>query len=240
MPCIELPDPTGQREVLWLEPYPDALLEGAAGPVGPEARYEASETISLAFVTALQVLPPRPRAVLVLRDVLGFHATEVAEMLDTSVESVTSALKRARSALQRRLPAGAGAQTPPAGSAVERQLVERLTRAYESGDVDALVALLTDDVVLSMPPVPLEYRGRAVAARFHAAATFREGRTFDLVWTRANGQLAYSAYLRQAEGGVRHTIGLLVLTLRGDRISAMTRFDTAVLARFGLPRTLPG
>jgi RNA polymerase sigma-70 factor (ECF subfamily) len=241
MPAIELPEPTGQGEVLWLEPYPDTLLEGAAGePPGPEARYEATEAISLAFVTALQVLPPRQRAVLVLRDVLGFHATEVAEMLDTSVESVTSALRRARFGLQRRLPVGAESQPPTPGSAAERQLVERLTRAYESGDVRALVALLTDDVVISMPPVPLEYRGRAVAARFHATATFREGRTFDLVWTRANGQLAYSAYVRQPEGGVRHTIGLLVLTLTGDRISAMTRFDTAVLARFGLPRTLPG
>jgi RNA polymerase sigma-70 factor (ECF subfamily) len=153
---------------------------------------------------------------------------------------VTSALKRARAALQRKLSSGAGAAPPAAGSPVERRLVEQLTRAYETGDVGALVALLSNDVVISMPPVPLEYRGRALAARFHAMATFREGRTYQLVWTRANGQLAFGAYLREPEGGVRHTIGLLVLTLAGDQISAMTRFDTAVLARFGLPRTLPG
>jgi RNA polymerase sigma-70 factor (ECF subfamily) len=178
--------------------------------------------------------------VLVLRDVLGFRAAEVADMLDTTAESVTSALKRARLTLQRRLTAAERAQPPAPGSPLERRLVERLTRAYESGDVDALVALLTDDTVISMPPVPLEYRGRTLAARFHAMATFREGRTYQLVWTRANGQLAFGAYLSRPEGGLRHTIGLLVLTLAGEQISAMTRFDTAVMARFGLPRTLPG
>ena len=242
VPDVEPPEPTRLGEVVWLEPYPDVLLEGLAlNPPGPEARYEATEAISLAFVTALQLLPPRQRAVLILRDVLGFHASEVAEMLDSTVESVTSALKRARSAVQRRLPSSGEREPPPApDSVVEQELVARLTHAYETGDVDGLVALLTDDVWVRMPPVPLEYQGRALAARFHATVTFRQGRTYHLVPTRANGQLAFGAYLGHPAGGVRHALGLLVLTLTGDRICAMTRFDNSVLPGFGLPRSLPG
>src|SRR6266508_6016527 len=146
----------------------DALLEGAIDvPLGPEARYEQTEAISLAFVTALQVLPPRQLAVLILRDVLGFHANEVADMLDSTVESVNSALKRARASLQRRLPPTGEREPPPApDSPAEQALVARFVSAYESADVDALVALLTDDVYVSMPPIPFEYRGRDVVARF--------------------------------------------------------------------------
>jgi RNA polymerase sigma-70 factor (ECF subfamily) len=239
---VEPPDPTRLGEVIWLEPYPDVLLEAvAAAPPGPEARYEASEAISLAFVTALQILPPRQRAVLILRDVLGFHAAEVAAMLETSLESVTSALKRARATLQRQLSGARDRQPPPpANGAVEQDLVARLTRAYQSGDVDGLIALLTDDVWVRMPPVPLEYQGRDLAGRFHTAVTFRQRRTYDLVPTRANGQLAFGAYLRDPAGGISHAMGLLVITLSGDRICAMTRFDNSVLPRFGLPRSLPG
>ncbi len=240
VPKVEPPDPTRFGEVVWLEPFPDALLEDALDvPLGPEARYEQTESISLAFVTALQVLPPRQLAVLVLRDVLGFHANEVADMLDTTVDSANSALKRARATLERRRPPSAGREPPPASdSPSENAIVAKFVRAYESADLDALVALLTDDVFVSMPPMPFEYEGRDAVARF-CASIFRSGRRFELVPTRANGQPAFGAYLR-APTGISHGVGLFVLTLSGDRISAMTRFENTVLPRFGLPRSLPG
>ena len=241
IPGVEPPEPTRLGEIPWLEPYPDALLEGAINvPLGPEARYEQTEAISLAFVTALQILPARQRAVLILREVLGYHANEVAEMLDSTVESVNSALKRARVTLQRRLPPTGEHDPPPApDSPAEQALVAKFVRAYESGDVDGLVTLLTADVAVSMPPVPLEWQGRDVVARFYASV-FGRGPTYDLVPTRANGQLAFGAYLRAPAGGIRHGAGLLVLTVAGDRISALTRFDNDVLRSFGLPRSLPG
>jgi RNA polymerase sigma-70 factor (ECF subfamily) len=240
IPGAELPEPTRLGEVVWLEPFPDVLLEGAIDvPPGPEARYELIESISLAFVTALQALPPRQLAVLMLRDVLGFHAGEVAGMLDATVESVTSALKRARAGLQRRWPAAIDREAAPAsGSLAEDAIVAKFVSAYESADLDALVALLTDDVFMSMPPMPLEYEGRDVVAGF-CAGIFGAGRRFDLVRTQANGQPAFGAYLR-APTGVRHGTGLFVLTLAGDRICAMTRFENTVLPWFGLPRSLPG
>jgi RNA polymerase sigma-70 factor (TIGR02960 family) len=231
VPAVEPPEPTRLGEVVWLEPFPDALLDDA--PLGPEARYERTEAISLAFVTALQLLPPRQLAVLILRDVLGFHASEVAGMLGATVESVNSALKRARTTLQRRRP-----PTPAADASAESAIVAKFARAFGSGDLDALVALLTDDVFVSMPPMPLEYAGRDVVTRLFASI-FGAGRRFDLVPTRANGQPALGAYLRGATG-VRPGTGLIVLTVTGDRIGAMARFDTSVLPWFGLPRSLPG
>jgi RNA polymerase sigma-70 factor (ECF subfamily) len=239
VPMVEPPQPTRLGEVVWLEPYPDDLLEGAIDvPLGPEARYEQTESISLAFVTALQVLPPRQLAVLVLRDVLGFHANEVADMLDSTVEAVYSALKRARARLQRRWPPTADREPPPTSdSPSEDAIVARFVRAWESADLDALVALLTDDIFVSMPPMPFEYEGRDVVARF-CASIFDSGRRFDLVRTRANGQPALGAYLR-APTGISHGMGLYVLTLTGDRICAMTRFENSVLPWFGLPRSLP-
>jgi RNA polymerase sigma-70 factor (TIGR02960 family) len=239
VPHVEPPEPTRLGEVVWLEPYPDALLEGSSGvPLGPEARYEQTESISLAFVTALQVLPPRQVAVLVLRDVLGFHASEVASMLDSSVESVNSALKRARASLQRRQAPAAGREPPPApGSPAEDALVAKFVRAWESADLGALVALLTDDAFVSMPPMPFEYEGRDAVVRF-CASLFGAGRRFDLVPARANSQPAFGAYLR-APDGVSHGMGLYVLTLTGGRICAMTRFESTVLPSFGLPRSLP-
>lgn len=239
VPNVEPPEPTRLGEVVWLEPFPDALLEGAIDvPLGPEARYEQTQSISLAFVTALQVLPPRQLAVLILRDVLGFHANEVADMLDSTVEAVNSALKRARASLQRIRPTAGDREPPPASnSPAEDAIVATFVNAYESADLDALVALLTDDVFISMPPMPFEYEGRDVVARF-CASLFSSGRRFDLVPTRANGQPAFGAYLR-TPAGIRHGIGLIVLTLSGDRISAMTRFDNSVLPSFGLPRSLP-
>jgi RNA polymerase sigma-70 factor (TIGR02960 family) len=239
MPKVEHLAPTRLGEVVWLEPFPDALLAGVIdAPLGPEARYEQTESISLAFVTALQVLPPRQLAVLILRDVLGFHAKEVADMLDTTVESVTSALKRARAGLQRQWPSAADREPPPAyDSAVEDAIVAKFVNAWESADLDALVALLTDDVFMSMPPMPFEYEGQDVVVRF-CANIFGAGRRFDLVPTRANGQPAFGSYLR-APDGISHGVGFIVLTLAGERICAMARFENSVLPWFGLPRSLP-
>ena len=234
VPNVEPPEPTRLGEVVWLEPYPDDLLHGSIDTLGPEARYEQTESISLAFVTAMQLLPPRQTAVLILRDVLGFHAAEVAGMLDCTVESVKSALKRARASLQERLPTG---EPPPApDSASEQAVVAKFVNAWESADLDALVTLLTDDVFISMPPIPLEYEGRDVVARF-CAGIFGAGRRFDLVPTRANGQPAFGTYLRTPDG-TSHGMGVFVLTLRGERICAMTRFENSVLPSFGLPRYL--
>ncbi len=232
VPNVEPPPPTRLGEVVWLEPYPDAVLDGAmAGPLGPEARYEQSESITLAFVTALQALPPRQVAVLILRDVLGLRAAEVAEMLDSTVGSVNSALKRARAGLRHRQ----GDESAPAARS-EDALVAEFVRAYEAADLDAVVALLTDDVFVSMPPMPFEYEGRDAVARFFASI-FGAGRRFDLVPTRANGQPAFGTYLRTPEG-ISHGVGLIVVTLAGDRICAMTRFENTVLPSFGLPRSL--
>jgi RNA polymerase sigma-70 factor (ECF subfamily) len=238
VPGVQPPEPTRLGEVVWLEPFPDALLAGAFEmPLSPEARYAQTESISLAFVTALQVLPPRQLAVLILRDVLGFRASEVADMLDSTVESVNSALKRGRAGLQRRLPPTAGREPPPtSGSPTEDAVVAKFVRAYESADLDELVALLTDDVFMSMPPMPLEYEGRGVVGDF-IGRLFGAGRRFDLVPTRANGQPAFGAYLR-APTGIRHGIGLIVITLAGERICALSRFDNSVLPFFELPRSL--
>ncbi|MFF1747122.1 sigma-70 family RNA polymerase sigma factor [Streptomyces mirabilis] len=239
VPNVEPPEPTRLGEVVWLEPIPNTLLEGVIdAPLGPEARYEQTESVSLAFMTALQLLPPRQLAVLILRDVLGFHAGEVADMLDSSIGSVKRALKRARAGLQHRRPTTDDREPPPASdSPAEDAIVAKFVRAWESADLDALVALLTDDVFMSMPPMPFEYQGRDVVARF-CAGIFRADRRFDLIPTRANGQPAFGPYLR-APNGISHGTGLYVLTLTGDRICAMTRFENSVLPSFGLPRSLP-
>ena len=233
-PGAEPPERTGLGEIHWLEPYPDALLDGAISvPLGPAARYEQTESISLAFVTALQLLPPRQLAVLILRDVLGFHASEVADMLSTTVESVKSALKRARAGLQRRLRVTtARDRSPASASPGEDAIVAKFVSAYESADIGALVALLTDDVFMSMPPIPLEYEGRASVGRFFAFL-FGSTQTFELVPTRANGQPAFGVY-RPAPTGV-HGVGLLVLALAGDRIGAITAFEKSVFSMFDLP-----
>jgi len=238
MSGMDLPEPTRLGEILWLEPYPDSLLERLADRTpGPEAQYEARESISLAFVTALQLLPPRQRAVLILRDVLGYRAKEVAQILDSTEESTTSALKRARASLQQRLPPGGQRDQPPLPkSAAEYELVERFTRAFEAHDVPGIVDLLTDDVWFTMPPAPFEWQGRERAFQFLEAMTFPGRR---LVATRANGQPAFGLYLPDPHASVLHAMGLLVLTLRGNSISAITRFDNSVLSYFGLPRTLP-
>jgi RNA polymerase sigma-70 factor (ECF subfamily) len=233
------PVPTPRDEPVWLQPFPDTLLEGAVDrPLGPAARYEQSEATSLAFVTALQLLPPRQVAVLILRDVLGFHASEVAEMLEVTVGSVNSTLKRARASVQRRQQPTAGRQPPPAAySPAEDRIVARFVRAWESADLDALVALLTDDVFIAMPPEPFGYEGRDLVARYWARQ-FGARRRFDLVPPRANGQPAFGAYL-SVRAGIRHASGFYVLTLGGNGICGMTRFENSVLPWFGLPRSLP-
>jgi RNA polymerase sigma-70 factor (ECF subfamily) len=238
VPGVELLEPTQLGEVVWLEPFPDALLDGAIEvPLGPDARYEQNESISLAFVTALQLLPPRQLAVLILRDVLGFHASEVADMLDSTVDSVNSALKRARASLKRLRPT-AVERDAPHPSASEDAIVAEFVRAYEAADLDAIVALLTDDVFLSMPPMPFEYQGRDIVAQF-CGNIFRAGRRFDLVATRANGQPAFGAYLR-SPSGVHHGVGLIVITLDGDQIAAMSRFEGNMLPWFGLSEQREG
>jgi RNA polymerase sigma-70 factor (ECF subfamily) len=179
--------------------------------------------------------------VLVLRDVLGFRAAEVAEMLDVTDASVTSALHRARTGIERASRAGQREQAPLPDSRAERELVTRFADAFQAGDVDAVVALLTDDAALTMPPTPLEYAGPAAIARF--LSTVPGGgqlERFRLIPTRANGQPAFGCYLRDLHTSRAHAYGLMVLTLRRDGVAAITGFpDTGVFAHFGLPRTLP-
>jgi RNA polymerase sigma-70 factor (ECF subfamily) len=240
-PPFEAPEPTRRGGHVSIEPYPDVLLEGVPDLApGPEARYEAKESVGLAFVAGLQHLPPRQRAVLVLRDVLGFHAAEAAQMLESSEASVNSALQRAREALESRLPATDRERAPLPRSAQERQLVGRFTEAFENDDVNGLIELLADDAWLTMPPATLEYQGRAAINEFLIqGARWRGDRGYRLVPTRANAQPAFGCYMRDAQAPVFRAHGVLVLTLQGDRISAITRFlDNSLLPHFGLPRTL--
>jgi RNA polymerase sigma-70 factor (TIGR02960 family) len=245
LPEVTLPEPTGAGDAPpWLEPYPDVLLDHLADQrPGPEARYETTEAISLAFITALQLLPPRQRAALVLRDVLGYHAAEVAQMLGTTQEGVSSALKRARATVDNHLAdsSGTGSRRPARqpDTAAEHRLVARLTDALERTDLDALIELLVTDVRLSMPPAMLEYRGKETAQRILAAGAFRPGRTYRVVPTRANGQPALGLYLADPHASVYRAYCFLVITAVGDHITAITSFSTDVMTRFGLPRTLP-
>ena len=245
LPQATLPEPTSAGDAPpWLEPYPDVLLDHLVDQrPGPEARYETTEAISLAFITALQLLPPRQRAALVLRDVLGYHAAEVAQMLGTTQEAVNSALKRARATVDNHLAdsSSTGSRGPARepDTAAEHRLVVRLTDALERADLDALIELLVTDVRFSMPPAMLEYRGIESAQRLLAAVTFRPGRTYRVVPTRANGQPAFGLYLADPHASVYRAYSLLVITTAGDRITTITGFTTDVMARFGLPRTLP-
>jgi len=220
------PEPTRIGEPLWLQPLPDE-------------RYELREAVGLAFVSGLQHLPPIQRAVLVLRDVLGFRAAEVAAMVDTSAAAVNSGLQRARATLESRVVPAERAPAPR--SAAEREVVTRFADAFEAGDVDTIVALLTEDAWLTMPPVPLEYQGPEAIGDFLRRVPARgELQRFRLIPTRANGQPAYGLYLRDGQCPIAHALGIVVLTLAGERVSAITAFhDTSVIARFGLPRTLP-
>jgi RNA polymerase sigma-70 factor (ECF subfamily) len=234
------PEPTRLGEPIWLQPYPDALLDGLPDRAdGPDARYETKEAVGLAFVSGLQRMAPHQRAVLVLRDVLGYRSAEVAEMLGSTEASVNSALHRARAAIDAAPERPRGGTLP--GAPAERALVSRFGDAFERGDIEAVVELLTDDAWIRMPPEPHEYQGRAAIAEFlRTRGIWRDGQGIRLVPTRANGQPAFGYYLRDGRCGVAHAGGVLVLTVEGAAISAITRFgDNGVLPYFGLPRTLP-
>jgi RNA polymerase sigma-70 factor (TIGR02960 family) len=242
-PPFDPPEPTRRPEPVWLQPYPDALLDGLPSTaVGPDALYEAKETIALAFVVAVQRLPPRQRAVLLLRDALGFRSQEVADMLNTSEASVNSALQRARATMTAVLPARDRERAPLPRSAKEAGLAQRFATAYAADDVDGVVALLTDDAWFTMPPANLEYQGPAAIAGFlRQGARYRGSRRTVLISTRANGQPAFGCYVPDEHAQIYHQHGILVLTLEGMRISAVTRFiDGGLVPHFGLPRTLPG
>lgn len=236
----QMPEPTRWSEPIWLEPYPDVLLEGIPDEApGPDARYETKEAIALAFIVGLQHLPPQQRAVLVLRDVLGYRADEVAGILQTSKASVNSLLRRARAAFESRLPASGRERAPLPNSKRERDVVGRFAETVENGDINAMIALLTDDAWLTMPPLPHMYQGTDAIGSFLRGAEERRGAPLRLVATRANGQPAFGSYLARARGEVARPFSLFVLTLEGDRISALTWFaDTSAFPQLALPLTL--
>jgi RNA polymerase sigma-70 factor (ECF subfamily) len=236
----KMPEPTRWVEPLWLEPYPDVLLDGIPDEApGPDARYETKEAIALAFVVGLQHLPPQQRAVLVLRDVLGYRAAEAAEMLEVSEASVNSLLRRARAAFESRLPAAGRVRAPLPDSKAERDVVARFAETVENGDVDGMVALLTEDAWLTMPPLRHAYQGPAVIGAFLRGGEQRRGVALRVVPTRANGQPAFGCYLPQQDTAIARAHALFVLTLAGDQISAITWFaDSSIFPKFGLPRTL--
>jgi RNA polymerase sigma-70 factor (TIGR02960 family) len=238
---VEPPAPTRMAEPTWFEPYPDVLLEGLPDTAaGPEARYETRESVGLAFVAALQHLPPRQRAALVLRDVLGFDTSEAAAALGSSENSVKGALQRARVTLDERLPAGGLEHAPLPNSERERELVGHFAAAAESGDTPGIISLLTDDAWLTMPPEPYEYQGAEAIARFLDDRGGRRAANYRLVPTRANGQPAFGCYLPDPHAPIARAYGLMVITLTDDRVSAITWFsERSLLSHFGLPRTLP-
>jgi RNA polymerase sigma-70 factor, ECF subfamily len=229
-------------EAITLAPYPDALLdELASGAAGPGAQYDLDESVQLAFLAAAQLLPPRQRAVLLLRDVLGFAAAEVADLLDTSTAGVNSALQRARATLEQRRRDGLLSLTRVRPeSDVERSLVRRYMEAWQAVDIDAFVALLRNDAVLTMPPEPLLFRGRQAIGEFFA--TVPAGGALDQIPlrpARANRQPAVGAYLLDPDAGTYLPYGLMVLTLDGDAIAEITGFaDPTLFPQFGLPTEL--
>jgi RNA polymerase sigma-70 factor (TIGR02960 family) len=235
----EMPEPTRHGEAIWLEPFPDVLLEGIPDQApGPEARYETKEAIELGFMVGLQHLSPPKRAVLVLRDVLGYRAEEVAEMLDTTAQSVNSLLRRARAAFESRLPAAGRERAPLPDSKRERDTVGRFADAIQTGDIDGVVALLTDEAWLTMPPEPYEYQGPARIGSFLRDRTTARGAPL-LVPTRANTQPAFGAYFRAPHTEIARLYGMIVLTLEGQQISAITWFGgNSAFPHFGLPRIL--
>jgi RNA polymerase sigma-70 factor (TIGR02960 family) len=236
-PMPEVPTPTRMAEPLWLQPYPDVLLEGLPDHApGPEARYDLRESMELAFITALQRLPPRQRAVLVLRDVLGFRLAEVAATLEVGEGSAKGALQRARATLARRFDEGPQRAAPQPSSAAERRLVQRLAQAIEEGDVAAVVSLLADDAWLTMPPQPFEYQGHDAIASFLGHRIEMQPHRLSVVPTRANTQPALGCYQRGTSEDTTRPYGLLVLTLSGAQISDLTWFgDTTAFAAFNLP-----
>jgi RNA polymerase sigma-70 factor, ECF subfamily len=222
-------------ESVWVEPFPDELLGDS--PAGPDAVYEKRESVELAFIAALQHLPARQRAVLLLRDVLGFSGGEVAASLDTTPEAVYSALQRAHNAIEERLPERTQQATLSSlGDRRLRRLVDRYVDAWERGDVDELAAMLTDDAAMAMPPRPTWYRGRDAVAAFLRAVPLAGDLRSRLVCVSANGQRAFGHYTRSGDAGAYIAHGVNVITLRGSQIEAIDAFLTPeVFPIFGLP-----
>jgi len=238
---VDPPEPTRRAEPIWLQPFPDELLEGLPDrAAGPDARYETKEAVGLAFVSGLQRMPPQQRAVLVLRDVLGYRAGEVAEMLETSEASVNSALQRARAALEAAPERPAGGTVP--NSPAQRRLLDRFAEAFEVGDVDTVLALLSEDAWIRMPPEPLEYNGRPAIGEFlRTRPLWRQGERVRLIPTRANCQPAFAYYMPDSQADIWRIGGIFVLTVEDEEIVEITRFgEGGWLAWFGLPRVLPG
>lgn len=229
---LDEPIPASVMEPIWLEPYPDEWL---AADDNPERYVLAQEHISMAFIAALHLLPARQRAILILRDVLDWQASEVADLLDITVAAVKSALHRARTTLAERDDVGAAVQ-PLDDSALQTQLADYV-RAWENADVSALLQLLKDDATFSMPPIPSWYRGRETVGRLVAATIFSglaRGR-WRLLPTRANGQIAFGLY-RMGDNGAYEGYGIQVLTFDGDQIADILTFrNPALVGVFGLP-----
>jgi RNA polymerase sigma-70 factor (ECF subfamily) len=227
-------------ESVWIDPYPDREVGLEDGLAAPDARYEQRESLELAFIAALQQLPVRQRAVLILRDVLGLSGAEVAAALRTTPASVYSALQRAHRTLDaRRLDRSQQATLRALGDPALAEIVDAYVDAWERCDVDAVVAMLTDDASLAMPPFPAWFRGRVDVAAFLAARPFAPGVRWRLVPTRANGQPAVAHYAWERSGFRAHSIN--VITLAGDRIAEITAFlDAATFPAFGLPAQPPG
>jgi RNA polymerase sigma-70 factor (ECF subfamily) len=222
-------------EVTALAPYPDDWLRELAGPGDPAIGYEVRESVQLAFLTVIQLLPPRQRAVLLLRDVLGFSAAETAHILQASQATVTSALQRARAALDTHRASGRlrPASTPDPGA--ERALAARFTAAWHACDIPALVSALAEDCLLTMPPALLAYRGRDAIGTFFATVPAGGDLTaIRLIPIRANGQPAVAAYVR--DGATARAYGIMVLTVRAGLIGEITGFaDPSLFPLFGLP-----
>jgi RNA polymerase sigma-70 factor (ECF subfamily) len=224
-------------ESVWVQPYPDETLGLEEGLAGPEARYEQRESVELAFVAALQHLPARQRAVLILRDVLGFSAREVADALETTPAGIDSALQRAHKAVDERLPGRSQqALLRSLDDQRLRETVEGFVDAWERGDVDAVVAMLTSDGAMTMPPLPTWYRGREAVTAFLEGVALRRGQRWRLVPVRANGQPAFGKYLWDEERETFAPHSISVLTLDGTAIAEITTFlDPALIPRVGLP-----
>ena len=228
-------------EAVWLEPYPDERLGLGSGLASPEARYEQREGVELAFIAALQHLPARQRAVLILRDVLGFSARETATALETTPVSVDSALQRAHKTVDQRLPEQSQQATLRSLSDdALRQVVQRYVTAWERNDVDAVVAMLAEDAKLAMPPLPTWYRGREQVASFLSRGPLAGTTRWRLIPTRANGQLAFGLYAWADKTQTFMPRAVDVLTLRGAQIQEITAFLTPDAFRnFDLPAILP-
>jgi RNA polymerase sigma-70 factor (ECF subfamily) len=228
-------------ESIWLEPYPDDKLGIEDGYAAPEARYEQREAVELAFIAALQHLPAQQRAALILREVLGFSAREVSQLLETTVASVNSALQRARKAVDESLPAQSQQATLRAlGDERIQALVKDYVDAWESADVDAITAMLAEDVTMAMPPYPFWWQGRdtLIAAVTHPESPFHQ--RWRYLPTRANGQLAFAGYLWDADKECYVAHALEVIRLEGTKIKASVGFATPeIFSRFGLPDELP-